>query len=135
MATQENEFQGAGLGASAKGVAEHASAIARLEVELASLELKKKASEFGIGVGLFVAALAVALYGIGFVFATIAAGLATFLPVWLSLLLVAVFLLAAAALLGVLGNRRVQRATPALPQQAIDEAKLTSEVLKRNGSQ
>ena len=133
MATQEDELQRAGLGAAAKGVAEHASAIARLEVELASLELKKKAAELGLGIGLFLAAAAVAFYGIGFVFATIAAGLAEFLPVWLSLLIVTLLLFAVAAVLALVGNQRVKRGTPPLPQQAIDEAKLTSEALKRNG--
>ena len=69
-----------------------------------------------------------------FLFATIAAGLATFLPVWLSLLIVTLLLLAAAALLGYLGTRSVSRGTPPLPQQAIDEAKLTTQALKSNGN-
>ena len=80
-----------------KEVAEHASALARLEIELASLELKKKVAAIGVGLGLLAGAVAIGLYGIGFLFATIAAGLATFLPVWLSLLIVTLVLLAAAA--------------------------------------
>ena len=54
MPTQETE--NASLGATTKQVAEHASALARLEVELAGLELKRKATELGIGMGLGYAA-------------------------------------------------------------------------------
>ena len=66
-----------GVGAAAKQVAEHASSLARLELELAGLELKRKAGALGAGVVLGVAAALLALYALGFGFATIAAGLAT----------------------------------------------------------
>jgi putative superfamily III holin-X len=132
MPTQETESPG--LGTTAKLVAEKASAIARLELELASMELKKKVAALGVGLGLLFGAVAVLLYGIGFGFATIAAGLATFLPVWLSLLIVTVFLFVVGGILALLGIRSVQRGTPPVPQQAIDEAKLTTQALKSNGS-
>jgi len=131
MHTQEAET---GLGTAAKGVAEHASAIARLELELATLELKKKVAALGLGLGLLAGAVAIGLYGIGFLFATIAAALATFMPVWLSLLIVTVVLLAVAGVLAYLGIRNVSRGTPPVPEQAIDEAKLTTQALKSNGS-
>lgn len=129
MPTPETES----LGAAAKRLSEKASAIARLELELASLELKKKGAALGVGVGLAFGAVAVGLYGIGFLFATIAAGLAEFMPVWLALLIVTVALFLATAILVFLATRYFQRGKPALPQQAIDEAKLTTEVLKGNG--
>lgn len=135
MPTPETEAAtGPGLGAAAKQVAEHASAIARLELELASLELKKKLAALGVGIGLLVGALLVLVYGIGFMFATIAAALATFLPVWLSLLIVTAFLFLVTGVLAFLGLKRVQRGTPPVPKQAIDEAKLTSQALRSNGS-
>jgi Putative Actinobacterial Holin-X, holin superfamily III len=132
MPTQEADS--ATLGSSAKLVAEKASAIARLELELAGLELKRKFAALGLGIGLLVAAAAVAFYGIGFGFATIAAGLATFLPFWLSLLIVTLFLFAVAGILAFVGVKKVARGTPPVPQQAIDEAKLTTQALKSNGS-
>jgi uncharacterized membrane protein YqjE len=128
------ETDSPGLGTAAKQVAEHASTIARLELELASLELKKKVAALGVGLGLGFAAVAVALYGIGFLFATITAGLAEFMPVWLALLIVTVALLLVAAILGLLAVRSFQRGTPPVPQQAIDEAKLTTQVLKADGN-
>jgi membrane protein implicated in regulation of membrane protease activity len=74
------------------------------------------------------------VYAVGFGFATIAAGLATFLPLWLSLLIVTGFLLLVTAVLALVGVKQVQRGTPPVPQQAIDEAKLTTQALKSNGS-
>lgn len=132
MPTPETESPG--LGTAAKLVAEKASAIARLEVELASMEIKRKIAALGIGIGLLFGAVAVLLYAIGFGFATIAAGLATFLPVWLSLLIVTAFMFVVGGLLAFLGLRSVQRGSPPVPSQAIDEAKLTTQALKSNGS-
>jgi hypothetical protein len=132
MPTQETESPG--LGTAAKLVAEKASAIARLELELATMELKRKVAALGVGIGLLLGAVAVLLYGIGFGFATIAAGLATFLPVWLSLLIVTLFLFLVGGVLAFLGIKSVGRGTPPVPQQAIDEAKLTTQALKSNGS-
>jgi uncharacterized membrane protein YqjE len=130
MATQESES----VGAAAKIVAEKASSIARLELELASLELKKKGAALGVGLGLAVGAAAVGFYGIGFLFATIAAGLAEAMPVWLALLIVTVMLLVVTAILALLAVRSMKRGAPPVPQQAIEEAKLTTEALKRDGS-
>jgi hypothetical protein len=134
MPTHATDTENQTLGGAVKEVAEHASALSRLEIELASIELKKKVTAIGVGLGLLAGAVAIGLYGIGWLFATITAGLATFLPVWLSLLIVTLFLLATAALLGFLGARSVSRGAPPLPQQAIDEAKLTTQALKSNGS-
>ena len=134
MHTRATDTENAGLGAAAKEVAEHASTIARLELELASLELKRKIAALGVGLGLLAGAVAIGLYGIGFLFATITAALATFLPVWLSLLIVTLLLLGTAGLLAFLGIRSVQRGTPPIPEQAIDQAKLTTQALKSNGS-
>ncbi|HEX2293460.1 MAG TPA: phage holin family protein [Gaiellaceae bacterium] len=135
MPTPSAETDDVTLGTAAKDVAEHASTIARLEVELASLEVKKKVAALGIGIGLLAGAAVVAFYGAGFLFATITAGLATFLPVWLSLLIVTLFLFLVAGLLALFGGRSVQRGSPPVPQQAIDEAKLTTAALKANGKQ
>jgi hypothetical protein len=131
MPTQETDVS---LGTAAKSVAEHASSIVRLELELAQIELKNKATALGVGLGLLGGALLVLVYGVGFLFATIAAGLATFLPVWASLLIVTAFLFLVTGILAFIGMKKVQRGTPPVPNQAIDEAKLTTQALKSNGS-
>jgi len=122
-----------GLGASAKDVAEHASSLVRLELELASLELKRKVTALAFGIGFGVGAAIFAFFGLGFAFATIAAALATFLSTWLALLIVTLGLFALAGILGVLAMSKIRKGTPPVPEQAIREAKRTSEVLKANG--
>jgi hypothetical protein len=118
------------LGTAVKQVAEHASTLVRLELELASLEVKKKVAALGVGIGLLVGAAVFSLFMFGFLFATIAAGLATAMPWWLALLIVTVFLLVVTAVLALVGQRLVKKGTPPVPEQAIAEAKLTSDALR-----
>jgi hypothetical protein len=49
------------------------------------------------------------------------------------MLIVTVGLLAIAGTLGLLALNRIKRGTPPVPEQAIREAKLTTEALKANG--
>jgi uncharacterized membrane protein YqjE len=125
MHTQETDQRG--LGAAVKEVTEHASRWFSLERELAALEVKKKVTALGVGIGLAVGA---ALYGLGFLFATVAAAFDTFMPRWLSLLAVTAILFAVAGILGALALGRIKRGTPPVPEQAIREAKLTTTALK-----
>jgi hypothetical protein len=67
---------------------------------------------------------------LGFAFATVAAALATAMPTWVALLLTTFILLALAGVLGLLALRAIRRGTPPVPQQAIEEARLTTEALK-----
>jgi hypothetical protein len=131
MRMLRKHINGGGFGGAAKSVAEHASAIARLEIELAALEVKKKVTALAVGIGLGATAVVLALLGLIFVFATITAALATFLAMWLALLIVTLGLFALAGLLGALALRKIRKGTPPVPEQAIEEAKLTTEALKR----
>ncbi len=135
MHTPETDTRnGPGVGAAAKQVAEHASALARLEMELAGLELKRKVASLGIGIGLAVGAAIFGLFALGFALATVAAAFATFMPTWLALLIVFGILLLVTIVLGLLALGRIKRGTPPVPQQAIEEAKLTTAALKSNGA-
>ena len=119
------------LGAAAKQVAEHASALTRLEVELASLELKKKAISLGLGIGLGAAAAIFGLLGLVFALATATAAIALVVSVWLALLIMTGGLLVIAGIAGALAVGRLRRGTPPVPEKAIQEAKLTTEAIKR----
>lgn len=130
MPTPAGERNG-GLGAAAKQVAEHAGSIARLEVRLAVLELKRKAIALGLGIGLGIGAAVFGLMMLGFAFATLAAVLAIWLATWLALLIVTGILLGLSGLLGVLALGRLSKGTPPVPEQAIREAKLTTEAIKQ----
>ena len=122
-----------GLGAAVKEVAERASAIMRLELELAAMELKRKVVSLGLGIALALGAAVMLVFVLGFAFATIAAALATAVSTWLALLITTAILLTFALTLGALGIMKIKKGTPPVPEQAIREAKLTTEALKRDG--
>jgi magnesium-transporting ATPase (P-type) len=133
MHTREAETATGGdtsLGAAAKQVAEHASTLARLEIELAKLELTRKVTSLGKGIAFGLVAAVLLLFVLGFLAAAGAAALATAMSTWLALLIVAAALLAAAGLLGLLALNAIKRGTPPVPEQAIREAKLTQTALK-----
>ena len=122
-----------GLGAAVKEFAERASSIVRLELELAAMELKRKIVALGLGIALAIGAAIMLLFVIGFAFATIAAALATAMSTWLALLITTGILFVFALALGVLGIAKIMQGSPPVPEQAIREAKLTTEALKSNG--
>ena len=103
--------------------------IARLNLELAKLEAKQKATALGIAGVLAVVAVVLVLYAIGFSFAAAAAGLSETLPLWASLLIVAGIIVLVAAILALLARRFARKASPPKPEQAIEEAELTIQML------
>jgi hypothetical protein len=133
MPTHATDTGNASLGSAAKEVAEHASALVRLEIELAKLEVGRKVGQLGAGIGLGAGAAVVAVYGVGFLFATIAAVIAIWLDLWLSLLIVTLLLFVVTAILGLLAVNRIKAGSPPVPEQAIEEARITTEVLKSDG--
>ena len=130
MPTHAERGTNGGLGGAAKIVAEHASTLARLELELAQLELKRKVTKLGIGIGLVAGAAVFGLIALGFAFLMLAAVLDTFLATWLALLVVTAVLLVLAGGLAFGGLRLIKRGSPPVPEQAIHEAKLTTGALK-----
>jgi uncharacterized membrane protein YqjE len=131
MPTRETDSRG--VGAAVKEVAERASSIVRLELELAALELKRKIIALGVGIALALAAAVFLLFMLGFAFAAVAAALATAMSTWLALLITTGILFVLAAVLGILGLAKIRKGTPPVPEQAIREAKLTTEALKSDG--
>jgi uncharacterized membrane protein YqjE len=132
MPTRETDSH-TGLGALTKKAAEHASSLVRLELELATAELKRKVTSLAVGIGLGAGAAIFAVFGLGFLFATIAAVLANVISTWLALLIVTLGLFVLTALLGLLALAKIRKGTPPVPEQAIREARLTTEALKSNG--
>ena len=130
-AAPTNETNAGGVGPAAKQVAEHASAIARLEMELASLELKRKVASLAVGIALAVTAGLLLLFALGFGLAAGAAALATVFSTWLALLIVCGGLFLLALILGLIARGRFKKGTPPVPEQAIEEAKLTTAALSR----
>jgi protein-S-isoprenylcysteine O-methyltransferase Ste14 len=131
MPTRETEH--VGIGEAVGEVADHAKTIANLEVRLALAELKEKVAALAVGIGAAVIAGVLLLFALGFGAATVAAALELVLPTWLSLLIVTLLFLLVAGALGAMAYMAFRRGTPPVPQQAIEEAKLTTEALKRDG--
>jgi hypothetical protein len=124
---------GNGMSAATKDIADHGVALARLELKLAALEVKAKASALGMGVGLLMGTAVFGLFALGFALAATAAALAIALPTWLAVLVVAAGLFLVAAILGSAGLAVVKRGAPPIPEQAIEEARLTTKAVKSNG--
>ncbi len=112
-------------------VAQHASAVVRLQRELASVELKQKVAKLGAGAALLLAAAVLAALIVPFALATIAVALALVLPWWLSLLIVTLVVALIAVLLAFVGVKLLKKGSPPVPTLAIEEAKRTKAVFKR----
>jgi type VI protein secretion system component VasF len=123
---------GIGLSGATRRVAEHAREFVRLEIQLAQAELKKKFAQLAAGLGVSLTAAVFAFLALWFGLAAAAAGMATTLPVWLSLLIVCGGLVLLMAILGLVGFLLLREGATAVPEQAIEEAQVTSEAL-RNG--
>ena len=119
-----------GVQAAVHEVTEHARSLARLEGELAVLELRRKVTALGAGAVVLAAGGVFALFALGFLLATIAAALALVVPTWLALLIVGVGLLLVAGTAFLVGRSLLRRGVPPVPEQAIAEAKLTGNALK-----
>jgi uncharacterized membrane protein YqjE len=102
----------------------------RSELRLAQAEMTEKGKRAGIGIGMFSAAGLLAFLGLGSLVATAILALSHALPDWLSALIVAVVLFAAAGGIALVGKREVQQATPAAPEQAIEGVKEDIAVVK-----
>ena len=121
-----------GVKAQARAVNRRLTSIAQLNLELAKLEAKQKATALGIAGGLALVAVVLVLYAIGFSFAALAAGLSESLPLWASLLIVTGAIVLAAVILAFLARHFARKAMPPKPQQAIEEAQRTAELLDRH---
>ena len=121
-----------GVFAQIKAVRRRALSLGKLNLELAQLEMKQKATALGIAGGMAVGAVFLVFYAIGFGLAAGAAGLAEALWLWLSLLIVAGALLLVVAILGLLARRYASRAMPPQPSQAIEEAQRTLKTARGN---
>jgi hypothetical protein len=96
--------------------------IVRSEVQLAKAEVRHEAMKAARGGGMLAAGAVLGLFGLGFIFWTIAAGLTLWMPVWAASLIVGVALLAVAGALAMVGLNRL-RNVRAKPEQTIESVK------------
>jgi len=97
--------------------------LVRKEMELAKAELREKGKSAGIAGGMFGGAGLVALYGVGALIACAILALAIVVDAWLAALIVGIGCLAVAGLLALTAKKKVEQATPPVPEQAIESSK------------
>jgi hypothetical protein len=119
-----------GIRASLRRVIRHAGSLSALQKELARAEMKRKAGALGAGVGLAIFAGVILFFAVAFGLATAAAALAIVLDTWLALLIMFVLLLLLALVLVMVGVRLIKKGTPPVPEQALEEMRLTRQTLR-----
>ncbi|MDP8944025.1 MAG: phage holin family protein [Actinomycetota bacterium] len=116
-------------------ISNQASAIVREEVELAKAELQVKAARLARGAAAGAAAGVFALVAVFFLLQALAWGIASLFNVdpgvWIGFAITAAILLIAAGAAGAVAFRFVKRATPPVPELAIEEAKRTRAALEQ----
>ena len=113
-----------------KQVSGEASTLMRQELKLASAEMTGKAKELGAGAGMFGGAgYVLHLASIGLMLCLIFA-LATAMAPWLAALIVTVVFVAIAGALAFIGKKRIEKAGPPIPEEAIESVKQTIETVK-----
>ena len=95
----------------------------RSEIRLAQAEMAQKGKRAGIGIGLFSGAGLLAFFGLATLITTAILALSLAVAPWLAALIVAVVLFIGAAVLGLGGKSKVQQATPAAPERAVEGVK------------
>ncbi|QWS33140.1 phage holin family protein [Curtobacterium aetherium] len=93
------------------------------EIALLKAEMIGKAKVFAVAAGILVAALVIVLYAIGVLLTAAVMGLATVMPAWLAALLLAVLMLIVAAILGLVGWKRLKKGLPITPKRTIASVK------------
>jgi uncharacterized membrane protein YqjE len=106
-----------------KQLSEQTSRLVRQEVDLAKVELSEKGKRAGIGAGMFGGAGVFGLYALGSLTAAAIAALATAVDTWLAALIVAVVWAAIAGVMALIGKKKVQQATPPLPEETVESVK------------
>ena len=121
-------------GSSTKDLVKHLSEqigrLARDEVRLAQLEMKRAGQRVGLGIGMFGGGGLLALYGFGCLLAAAIIGLATAVPAWLAALIIGAGLLAAAGIAVLAGRAELKKATTPGPDGVADSVRADVEEIK-----
>src|SRR5918995_1868445 len=113
-----------------KEFSDQATALLRKEIALAKVEVAEKGKKAAVGAGMFGGTGVFGFYAFGALTACVILALATAVAAWLAALIVAVVYGAIAGVLALRGRAQMQRATPPLPEQAVDSTKEDLEWVK-----
>lgn len=111
-------------------LSDQVSRLVKDELRLAKLELTQKGKRAGLGAGLAGAAGVIAFLGGATLVAALVLLLALVMPGWLAAAIVAVLLFITAALLGLVGKKKVQQATPMVPAETMASVRADLDAVK-----
>jgi len=113
-----------------KQLSEQVTSLVRDEMKMARLELTQKGKQAGMGMGMFGVSGLVALYGVACLLAAAIIAISGEIRAWLAALIVGLAVLAASGVAAAAGRGRLRRATPPMPQQAVEGAKADVEEVR-----
>ena len=119
----QDELRDRPMGDLLKQLSQETTTLVRQELELAKAEMAQKGKQAGVGAGMFGGAGASALLGLGALSATTIVALDAAMPLWLAALIVTLVWFAVAGVLALQGKRKVQDATPPVPEQTQESVK------------
>jgi uncharacterized membrane protein YqjE len=106
------------------------STLVRDELALAKLEMTEKGKRAGLGGGLVGGAAVLGLYGLGLLLVLAVVLLDLAWPLWLAVLVVMLVVFAAAGIAALAGKKKLQAASPPVPQQAVAGAQADVRTVK-----
>lgn len=113
-----------------KQVAEQVSALVRDELKLAELEMTRKGKQAGAGLAMMGGGGLIALYGVGCLIACAIIAISHAVTAWLAALIIGVVLLAVAGVATLTGRRRMRKAAPPVPREAVNSIKADAAEIK-----
>jgi uncharacterized membrane protein YqjE len=119
----EGQTQDQTLGALVHQLTQQVPELIRSEMRLAQAEVAQKGKRAGVGIGMFSVAGLLAFFAFGSLVTTAILALTLVVDAWLAALIVALVLLAAAAVAGLVGRKKVAEAGPPAPERAIQGLK------------
>lgn len=118
------------LGTIIKDLTADLSNLFRSEIALLKLEVKDTVAKLGGGTAMFAIAAFLAIFGLAFLFVTIALGLIRLgVPAWLSTLIVTVVLFAAAGALAMMGKKKFSEVN-FVPNESVQQIRNDIESIK-----
>ncbi|HEX6161621.1 MAG TPA: phage holin family protein [Thermoanaerobaculia bacterium] len=118
------------LGQIFKDLTADLSTLFRSEIALLKLEIKDTVTKLGTGSAMFAGAVTCALLGVAFLFVTITLGLVALgVPAWLSALIVTLVLFGAAAVLALMGKKKLAQ-VKFVPEESIGQIKRDIDAIK-----
>ena len=127
---QNHPEREASTGELVKQLSEQVSALVRDELKMAKLEVTRKGRFAGLGMGMYGASGLVALYAIACVIAAVIIAIAGEIRPWLAALIVGLALFVVSGVAALMGRSRMRRATPLMPEQAVEGTKADVEEVK-----